>query len=517
MLKKIFSLFDKRRASQETSNPEELTTSLHHNLQRMRPFLLGDHMVKYREFESNDRKPLKCCAIFIAGMVNQEMIHENIIAPIQRYRLRDQKQTQKAMSELVTTLKKKVILSSEITSETHIYRIVNHIMDGETAILVDHSKEVILIDTRDFDRRAVSEPTTENVTRGPKEAFTESLQTNLTMIRRRIRTHRLKFQYREIGRETTTRISTCFIQGIVNQKMVDEVHKRLDTIDIDGVLDSEYIEELIRDHPLSLFKTINHTERPDSIAANLLEGRVALLVEGSPFALSMPFLFIEYIQNPEDYYIDTIFASFLRIIRFLGFFIAISLPSIYVALTAYHKEMLPTPLLLSIFAARQAVPFPVAVETLLLVIIFDILRETGARMPSPIGSTISFLGAIIIGQSAVEARLVSPVLVVIVAMTGISSFLLPKMYNPLALTRLLLLAWSSFLGLYGFIFGMIGLLIHLISMRSFGIPYLLGTGTLEWEDIRDTAIRAPWWLMYYRPKLIGDRDPVRQKPKREEK
>ncbi len=485
-----------------------LTKSLQQNVELFREIFSDDEMVVFREFQNNASK-LQCALIFVNGMVDVEMLNESMIRPV----IESHAPGGADGENLPRILMEQVIDAAEVSTESGVYAAAGKVLSGEAALLIDGWDGVIMADVKSFGTRAITESTTEVSIRGPKEAFTEALIINLTMIRRRIKTHALKFKFKEIGARTKTKICVCYIEGIANEKIVEEVNKRLDDIKIDGVLDSGYIEELIRDSPLSPLDTINHTEKPDSIAGNLLEGRVAVVVDGSPFVLSMPFLFMEYLQVPEDYYVNYAFSSFMRFVRILGFLVATSLPALWLALVTYHQEMLPTTLLLAIFSARQAVPFPKVLETLVLIIIFDVLRESGARMPTPVGTGISFLGAIIIGQAAVDARLLSPVLVVVVAITGITTFLLPKMYPPLALIRLFLVLLAAVLGLYGYAFGIIALLIHVLSMRSFGVPYLKGTGTLKWEDIRDTAIRAPWWLLYYRPQLIGDQNVRRQQPR----
>ncbi len=242
----------------------------------------------------------------------------------------------------------------------------------------------------------------------------------------------------------------------------------------------------------------------------MLEGRISILCDGTPFVSTLPYLFIEYFQASEDYYNNYIFATINRLIRIIGFFLSTSVPAIYVALTTYHQEMIPTPLLLSISAAREGVPLPTVIEAMIMLFTFEIIREAGVRLPAAIGQAVSIVGALVLGQAAVAARLISAPMVIVTALTGISSFLTPQMIETLILIRFILLALSSFLGLYGYIFGIIGIFIHLMSLRSFGVPYMLNVSPINKQDVKDTAIRAPWWYMYYRPKLISDRNSVRK-------
>lgn len=484
-----------------------LVESLEDNIKMFKKIFNKDDMINFREFETKDSSDLKLCLIFVDGMVDKSIINENIISSIVDFPLEDIIQNK----NIVDMLKNKAIVSSAVEKQKDVYELIGSCLYGDAILLIDGFDEALLIDTKGWTTRAIEEPSSETIVRGPKEGFNESIMTNLTLIRRKIRNTDLKFKFRELGVRTKTKICICYIEGIANEKIVKELNKRLDDIEIDAILDSGYIEELIKDSPLSPFSTIGNTERPDTIAANLLEGRVAVIVDGTPHVLTLPHLFIEYFQANDDYYNGFIYASINRMIRVIAFFLSTSVPAIYVALTTFHQEMIPTPLLLSISAAREGVPFPTIVEAIFMLFAFEILRESGVRIPKPIGATTSFVGAIILGQAAVEAKFVSAPIVIITALTGISNFLVPKMVGALIIIRLIFLLLSAFLGLYGYIFGVIGLFIHLMSMRSFGIPYMLDIGALNMQNIKDTAIRAPWWIMHLRPKLIGENNKIRQK------
>ncbi|WP_432661825.1 spore germination protein [Wukongibacter baidiensis] len=497
-----------------TAEDWKLSKSLEENIKMFKKIFNKDDMVNFREFETQEALPLKFCLIFVDGMVNKAIINENIILPIVSFPLKDIDLS----NQVIDTLKNKVIVSSTIQAQKEVYELIGSCLYGNAILLIEGFEEALLIDTKGWTTRAINEPTAETIVRGPKEGFNESVMINLTLIRRKIRSTDLKFKFREIGTRTQTKVCVCFIEGIANEKIVKELNRRLDDIDIDAILDSGYIEELIKDSPMSPFTTVGNTERPDVVAANLLEGRVALVVDGTPHVLTLPHLFIEHFQANDDYYNGFIYATINRLIRTFAFFLSTSVPAIYVALTTFHQEMIPTPLLLSISAAREGVPFPTIVEALFMLFAFEILRESGIRLPKPIGSTISFVGALILGEAAVDAKFVSAPIVIVTALTGISNFLIPKMIGALIAVRLIFLLLSAFLGLYGYIFGVIGLFIHLMSMRSFGIPYMLDVGALNMQDVKDTAIRAPWWIMHLRPKLIGDNNKVRQKdPKLHEK
>lgn len=495
----------KKQRAIATVEDWRLSKSLEDNIEQFKKIFDNDGTIIFREFESKDSS-LKCCLVFVDGMVNKEIINENIIQPI----FETTSKELDANKKLIDMLKNKIVVSSTVKSEKNVYELISICLYGDTILLVDGVNEALLIESKGWATRAITEPTSERIVRGPREGFNEAIMTNLTLIRRKIRSSKLKFEFRELGTRTKTKICICYVEGIANKKILEELKRRLNDIEIDGILESGYVEELIKDSPLSPFTTVGNTERPDVVAGNLLEGRIALVVDGTPHVLTLPYIFLQYFQANEDYFNGFIYASINRIIRIFGFFLSTSVPAIYVALTTFHQEMIPTPLLLSISAAREGVPFPTIVEALLMLFAFEVLRESGVRLPKPAGGTISFVGALILGQSAVNARIVSAPIVIVTALTGISNFLVPKMIGALIVVRLIFLLLSAFLGLYGYIFGVIGLFIHLMSMRSFGVPYMLNIGSLSLQDIKDTAIRAPWWVMYLRPKLIGDNDKVRQ-------
>jgi spore germination protein KA len=269
------------------------------------------------------------------------------------------------------------------------------------------------------------------------------------------------------------------------------------------VLSSGYIEELISDNPRSPFPLIQSTQRPDALSAALIEGKVALLVDGSPFALIVPITFWFGFQTVEDYYINFIFASMLRILRYLFAFLALALPSIYIAITTYHSEMIPTALTLSLAAAREVVPFPAFMESLMMEITFEALREAGIRLPRPVGQTISIVGALVIGQAAVQAGIISAPIIIVVSLTGIASFLIPHpgMSQAISMLRFPMMLCGATFGLYGVSAGMLAILIHLTTLRSFGVPYLTPVSPLDPRGLWDVVIRAPWQIMHKRQHL----------------
>ncbi|SHJ64082.1 spore germination protein [Tepidibacter formicigenes] len=494
----------KNTNSNEYSNLK-LSKSIEDNINMFKENLAGIETIKYRKLKNKKVNKFNYCIIYVDEMVKKEILNEYIMQPLM---------TQEIKKNNADEILEEIIFAAEASKEKNVNYLIDKILYGHVVILVDGIDEAISVSAQGWERRAITEPESEVVVRGPREGFTESISTNLGLIRRKVINSDLKLKFKTIGNCTKTKVCICYIESIASPKILKELEYRLDKIDIDGVLESGYIEELIKDEPLSPFKTIGHTERPDVVVANLLEGKIALVVDGTPVVLTLPFLFMEYFQSNEDYYNNFIYASINRIIRYIGFFLTTSIPAIYLALVTYHQEMIPTPLLIGISAAREGIPFPTIFEAMAMIFVFEVLREAGIMLPKPIGATISIVGALVLGEAAVNARFISAPMVIIIAMTGISSFLTPKMLGPTLIIRTIFLLLASFLGLYGYIFGVIGLFIHLMSIRSFGVPYMLNLGSIDTQDLKDTTIRAPWWYMHYRPKLIANKNLERKKNER---
>ncbi|MDQ6418654.1 spore germination protein [Paenibacillus sp. LHD-117] len=376
-------------------------------------------------------------------------------------------------------------------------------LEGLTVILLDGCNQAIAANTHGGEKRGVEEPSTQTVVRGPKEGFAESIMTNIALVRNKIKSTNLRVEYKIIGRETRTTVAIAYMKGIAANSVVQEIHRRLDDIDTDSILESGYIEEFLLDKTYTPFPLIQNSERPDAIAASLLEGQVAILVDGTPFVLLAPVTFVKFFQSSEDYYQSYDIATFLRLIRFVSFFVSMLLPALYIAITTFHQEMLPTPLLISIAAQREGVPFPAIIEALLMEITFEILREAGVRMPRIIGPAISIVGALVLGQSAVQAGLVSAAMVIVVSFTAIATFVIPSvnMGTSARLIRFTMMILGGTFGVFGIMAGLMILLTHLSGLRSFGIPYLTPISPLVKGNLKDVFVRVPWWAMNKRPGL----------------
>lgn len=502
-LKDKLSSANNSKKQNNTKKASSLSSSLEDNIKTLQELFKDDDTLIIRRFQNVLNKNNRFCIFFTDGMIKSTMLNDNILKPILETKTLDIK------LNIIDAVMNHVLSTCNVKKATDFNELIDAIVRGDTVLIAEGSSEALTIDSKGWQTRSITEPESEKILRGPREGFTESLLMNLTMVRRRISSNKLKFKMSTLGRQTHTKICISYVDGIVNKQILKEVNKKLKQIDIDGIFGSGSIVEFLKDSPYSPFKTIGGTERPDVVSGKLLEGHIAIFVDGTPFVLTIPYVFIEYFQSDEDYYISFYFASINRILRILSFIITISAPALYVSLTCFHQEMIPNAFIKSIAAARQGVPFTTVIEMLLLLISFEILRETGTRMPSFEGTAISVVGGLVLGSAAVDARIVSAPVVIIVAITAVTGLITPKLKGPVILIRFLLLFVSSIIGFFGYIFGIVAVLIHLFQLRSFGVPYMLGTTNFKPDDMKDTIIRAPWNLIRFRSKFIAPDNLVR--------
>jgi len=401
-------------------------------------------------------------------------------------------------------LLEQAIPSVGVTRVFTLGRSVDAILAGDSLILLEGLPVALRLTTNGLTVRKPEEPSGERVVRGPKDGFTETSSVNISLIRRRLRDDRLRIEEFTVGTRTHTRVYLLYILGIAIPEMVEEVRRRVRRIEIDAVLESGYIEELIEDQPFTVFPQVKPSERPDVIVAGLLEGKVALVTDGTPHVLLMPATFVAELQASEDYYQRWLISSVISILRFVYVFIAFLGPAVYIAITTYHHELIPTNLLFSLITAREGVPYPAVIEALFMELTMEALREAGVRLPQGVGQAISIVGALVIGDSAVRAGLVSPVMVIVVALTAISSFIIPLYTMGLAIRMLRfgMIILAGLFGFFGIVVGLMLLLIHLSGLRSFGVPYLSPLIPPTPADLRDVFIRVPWWLMRRRPQFM---------------
>ena len=397
-------------------------------------------------------------------------------------------------------------LLGKIASLADAQTVISSILSGSAVLLLEGHQSVFLFPTANGNGRSIDEPSTDQVVRGPREGFVEQLDTNIFLIRRRIQTSSLKVQYLRVGKQTHTRLAMIYIEDIADKSIVEEVRRRLVRIDIDAILESNYIEEIISDGPYSPFPTIYNSERPDRVCGDLLEGKVAILTDGTPFTLTAPALFVEFFQSNEDYYDNFYASSIIRLIRIFGAIIAMLLPAFYVAVTTIHQDLMQTPLLIRVAGSREDLPFPVFIEALFMQLTFEVVREAGLRMPRAVGNAVTIVGTLVIGQAAVQAGLVGSLMVIIVALTALTTFILPN-YTFMQVFRygnFPMLILAGLFGLMGILVGLMFLLAHLCSLRSFGVPYLSPITPSVKGGWKDVLVRAPWWSMKKRNPVLAD-------------
>jgi spore germination protein KA len=463
---------------------QKLTNDLHDNV-KMIIETFNDDLLKSRFFTNDKNRSIEFCVLYFNNLVNKQYIHLSIIKSILEYV--ENIENNSALEDV----KENILFNNDVKESSDFEEITENLMRGKTILLVDRSESVLIIDTDFRISRSLTEPDGEKVLRGPREGFVESLITNISLIRHIIINPDLKFEYQDIGEKTTTKACICYIKNTVDENVLKELKKRLKTFKPDGILDTNAISEAIKDGKYSPFKTIGATERPDAIAAKLLEGKVGLMVDGSPVALTIPYLFTETFQTGEDYYVNLYFSSIGRLIRLLGFFLSVSLPGLYVAIVTHHWEIIPTPLLMAISQSQQGIPFPTIFECFSLLIVFELLRETGLRAPTGIGQSISVVGAIVVGQAAVDARLVSSTMIFIIALTAITGLINTKIKGASIFFRFTILFAGALLGLYGCLFIYLLILIHILNLKSFGVQYTERFFPFKLKNIQDGLLRLP--------------------------
>ncbi|MFD2116722.1 spore germination protein [Paenibacillus yanchengensis] len=506
----------------DSSEQLQLSNSLHQNIHDITTALGNSSDMRIRRIlmENGDKTPIQAALIHFDGMINEQYLQRGLdyLLKVDMATLKIDKNLSELQQQL-HALSYKMLPIHTVKFVSTVRQAVNYMLQGEVILLLDQHSSALALQMSQKSGRSVEEPSTETIIRGPREGFVEDIGVNTVLIRQRIRSDKLRIESTTIGRITQTKIEVIYLKNIADEKTVLEVHRRLNEIDIDGVLESGYIEEFIQDTVYTPFPTIFNTERPDVLTSELLEGRVAILVDGTPFALIVPAVFVHFFQAAEDYYHRSDISSLIRLLRFISFFIALFGPSVYIAITTFHQEMIPAPLLLSLSSQREGVPFPAFIEAFIMEIAFEILREAGVRMPRAIGQAVSIVGTLVIGTAAVDAGIVSAAMVIVVSITAISSFAFPapEMSSTIRIIRFPMMILGASFGLFGILIGILILAFHLVGLRSFGIPYMSPFAPLAITDLKDTFIRLPIWFMRIRPKLINQKNKIRMKSNKNKK
>lgn len=443
----------------------------------------GDLVIRESSIGSIEHK---FAMIYIKGLIDEDLVNNNILRMLELNK-------KEIKNDLLNTVYEEMIAVTEIKKSQKLDQVIKTLLDGDTVVLLNECDQAIHLGTSGGEFRAIEEPQSESVIRGSRTGFVENLKFNLALLRREIKDPNLRINMMEIGKHSNQKVAICHIEGQIKSEIVDEVVQRLKTIDIDFAPDSGFIEQWIEDSNLSPFPQILDTERPDRVAYNLLKGKVGIIVEGSPFALLMPITIGDSLKTIEDYNQRWFISTSLRILRIISFYMTLFLPALYVALVSYHPELIPTQLLFSIAASREGVPFPSLIEALLIALFYEILQEAGTRLPRKIGQTIGIVGGIVIGEIAVQAGIVTPLMVIAISLTAISAFTLPNYSLSIGLRviRFGAIFAATLLGLYGIILVFIMIHIHLANLKSIGIPYSAPFASNHLWDLKNVVIRAP--------------------------
>jgi len=510
IIKRVKKKEEKAVKQNQQQQPPSPDTSQLLNIENIKNLLGNSEDIKYRDILINNNTALPVTLILIDGLVNVADVSNCIVKPLmQDNKIREAQN----LDEVIKLVKEGSLYFASQTITTDMQEAIDEVLSGSALLVFSEQKTAFIFDTKGFDKRSMIEPAVENVTKGPKDSFIENYRTNTATIRRKIRTQDLVIENIILGKQTHTPVAIIFIKSIANDEILKLVRERINTINTDSILSTSVIEDALSDDKKCTFPQIVSTERPDKFCSDIIEGRVGLIVGGLPFGFIVPGTFVQFIQNPEDYSHNAIVSSTIRLIRFLALFISITLPALYIAITTFHPEMIPTNLALFIAKSREGVTFPVAIETIGLLISFEILYEAGLRVPKTVGQAVSIVGTLVVGQAAVEAQLVSPAVVVVVAMTSISSFTMPNQdfNNTIRMWRFVFALTSTVMGLVGFVITVILFTFKLCKLQSFGVAYMSPFVSNEGNDIiNDTILMIPHRDNKFRPSSLKPKNAKRQ-------
>lgn len=481
-----------------------ISEALEENLHKLKKLLRLPQNKDFviREFSIPINGTTRAAIIYIDGGADTKLIDGFVLQPLMLLS-NISKQHTGHLSEIV---KSALMPVNQISEAEDLKDIVEGILNGDSAILLDRSPRALIVETKGWPVRSIGDPKTEKVTQGPSDAFNESFRQNLALVRKRLRSNALVTEYFKVGWRSRTDLALLYLDGVTNKKIIREMRRRLKDIKVAYVTDSSIIQQFVGDSPYSLIPTSLATERPDRVTAFLNEGHIAIIMDGSPFAIIAPITIWGLLHSPEDYYLNPVVGTFTRIIRTMSFFLGVMTPAFYIAITNFHPEMIPTDLLLAIAATRENVPFPVVAEVLLMEFSFELIREAGARIPSILGPTIGIVGALILGQASVQANIVSPILVIVVAITALSSFTLPNIAFSFSVRvlRFIFILLASILGFFGIAFGLLILTYMVTGLKSLGVPMLAPIAPFRPKS-GDIIIRQPFFRFDSMPQYVNPR------------
>ncbi len=456
-------------------------------------------MVVTREFETLDNK--RCVIYFSDGMVDKNAMNDFVIRPL----------TMCEFKTTTQTVQNQIINFSEFKTSGNFFEFVSPVFGGEALLAVEGVDVFFSLNTRFWPTRSVSEPPTDMVIKGPREGFNEDFQTCITLVKRRLKTPDLRFEAMKIGRYSQTNVALCYVDKVVGKALVSAVRKKLQSVNIDGVVDSSYLAGFLKDGKFSVVRGVGDTEKPDILVSRLLEGRVGVIVDGSPIVLTLPYVFLEDLQAPQDYYDVPHSATFSRILRLLSVTVALFAPGVYVASQLFHNQFIPLTLLLKIAGESASLPLSPSLEMLVTLFIFEILNQASLRMPKYVGMALSVVGALVLGDTAVQAGLISTPTILIVAISGIGAYTIPDQQSTISILRLIILLVGGTFGIVGiFCFG-VGLVVYISSQSSFGVSLLAPFSARSNGDRSDGILKMPFNPDKTRPKIFRSPNKTRVK------
>ncbi len=505
-----FQNLRRRFANRRDTIDQSVSASLEHNLALIRQLLGNSPDIITGTFMIVGNRGMAGLA-YIDGLVDKTVINEHILRPLMTSDYNAKRGSKLLSKQRLEDIRTSFLTTVEVKENDRMEQVLAAVLGGSTALFIDGAATALVIDTKGFRQRSIDRPETEVSVRGGQDAFVEDLSTNFSMLRRRLPTDHLRAEAFVIGRLSRTKVRLAWLEGVINPKMVDEVRRRIQRIDVDFAYGSGLLAELIEDNPCSIWPQYRLTERPDVLAANMAEGRFAVFVDGSPFVLVAPVIFWQNLQTADDYAEKPVVGTFFRILRQVGFYTAMMGSGLYTAIVSFHQSIIPPSLAIRIAAGRAGVPLPTLGEMLLTTMAIDLLREAGVRLPRAVGAAVGILGAVVIGQAAVAAGFVSSGLIIVVAVSAIANFAIPTVSfaNAVRLANYFLIILGGTLGLFGVTLGMIYLLWQVVSLRSFGIPYYYPVAPGELYGLKDTLVRAPFWQLRRRPSLLAPENQVR--------
>ena len=474
----------------------------------LKELLPSEDVLSY-PFESGDGIP--CALLYADGMVNKELLGDLIARPISRLNLKNEG----GMSLNTGEILQKSLLFPEWKEMENTDEIVEGVLDGNTLLLVDGFSYGFVLGARLTPQRAVVEPPSDVAVKGPREGFIEDVKTNMALIRKRLKTPDLRFETTRVGKRSNTAVTLCWLEGTSNAQVKEELSKKLQEIEVDSLADSSYVAAFLSPRKHSLFHAFGKTEKPDVFSAKLCEGRVGLLVDGSPIALTAPFLLTEDLQSSEDYFISPFMATIFRFLRLFALFIAILLPAFYVSAQLFKLQLLPLGLTLTIASSIRDLPLSPSLEMFVVLFLLEVLKEASIRMPKYVGMSLSVVGALVLGETAVSAGFLSTPAIIVVAFSGICLYTMPDFVETGSVLRWIFLIAAGSIGPFGIVVFAAFLLYYLLSSDSFGTPILAPFSPLTPHDLRDTVVKYDLLHLKERPKTIGSKNKTRLKRKGE--